>query len=146
MSIPADNLRDELLRIRDEYGELTAEAIVASATSQNSPIHGEFIWDDTEAAHQYRLVQARRLVKFVREPYVRPTGEQGRVRYFHAVQDDNRTVYSPLSEVIEDPVATAIMLKQAEREWRTMWARYQHLDEFISLVRGTVKVTEPTEE
>lgn len=147
MSIPSDNLRDELLRIRDEYGELTAEAIVASATSQNSPIHGEFIWDDSEAAHQYRLNQARRLVKIVKEPYVRPTGEQSRVRFFHAVpQDDNRTVYSPLNEIIDDPISTAIILRQAEREWRTLWGRYQHLSEFVDIVRGAVKVAEPTKE
>lgn len=147
MSIPSDNLRDELLRIREEYGDLTAEAIVSSATSASSVLHSQFEWDDTEAAHQYRLVQARRLVKYVKEPYVRPTGEQSRVRYFHAIpQDDNRTVYTPLSEVIENPISTAIMLRQAEREWRTLWGRYQHLSEFVDIVRGAVKVAEPTEE
>ena len=146
MSVPADTLRDELLRIRAEYGDLTAEAIVYSASSKSSPIHNEFIWDDSEAAHQYRLAQARKLVKYVKEPYVRPTGEQSRVRYFHAIpQDDNRTVYTPLNEVIEDPIATAILLRQAEREWRTLWGRYQHLSEFVAIVQGTVKVAEPTE-
>jgi len=140
------NLRDELLRIRAEYGELTAETIVAAATSESSAIHSQFEWDDSEAAHQYRLNQARRLVKIVKEPYVRPTGEQGKVRFFHATQDDNRTVYNPLSEIVQDPIASQILLRQAEREWRALWARYQHLSEFVDIVRGVVQVTEPTDE
>lgn len=143
MTTVNDNLRDELMRIRADYGELTAENVVRAASSPTSPLHGQFEWDDNEAAYQYRLVQARRVIRFIKEPYVRPTGEAGKVRYFHAQQDDNRTVYSPLSEVVQDPIAAQILLRQAEREWRALWSRYSHLAEWIGIVQGTVKVAAP---
>lgn len=139
-----DDLRDELLAIRKQYGVLTAEHVLAAATPVGSPLHDKFTWDDSEAAEQYRLIEARKLIRFVREPYTRPTGEPGTVRFFHPQpQASGAMVYQPLAEIVQDPIASALLMKQAEREWRALWARYQHLQEFVDLVRGAVTVAQP---
>jgi hypothetical protein len=39
----------------------TASAILAAAKPEDSPLHPAFEWDDSEAAHQYRLHQAREI-------------------------------------------------------------------------------------
>jgi hypothetical protein len=32
-----------------------------------------------------------------------------------------------------------LVLRQAEREWRQLWARYRHLSEFLGIVEGDMK-------
>lgn len=47
-------------------GRLVPEAVVEAAASPTSPLHRYFTWDDTEAAHEYRKQQARKLIRVVR--------------------------------------------------------------------------------
>lgn len=47
-------------------GRLTPDSVVEDAKSPRSPLHDWFEWDDTEAAHQWRLTQARELIRSVR--------------------------------------------------------------------------------
>lgn len=58
----SDLISRELEEIRRARGSVTAEAVVAAATPETSPLHSEFEWDDTKAGHQYRLGQARELI------------------------------------------------------------------------------------
>ena len=44
-------------------GFLRPQAVVDAARSEDSPLHGAFCWDDTEAARLYRLDQAQRLIR-----------------------------------------------------------------------------------
>lgn len=54
----------ELLRIAEKHGGLLKpEDVVSAAASPKSPLHSKFTWDDSEAAHAYRLWQARQLIK-----------------------------------------------------------------------------------
>lgn len=46
-------------------GRLTPEAVVEDARDEHSPLHDFFEWDDSEASHQYRLWQARTVIKSV---------------------------------------------------------------------------------
>jgi len=55
-------LLEELKMLEKEGGLLTATAVLARAESQNSVLHDFFEWDNTEAAYQYRLQQARMLI------------------------------------------------------------------------------------
>ena len=54
----------ELRRIAAENnGILRAEDVVAAARVRTSPLHSSFEWDDGAAAEQYRLWQARQLIR-----------------------------------------------------------------------------------
>jgi hypothetical protein len=44
-------------------GRITPEALVQAAADENSPLHGYFEWNDTDAAAKYRLMQARTLIR-----------------------------------------------------------------------------------
>lgn len=50
----------------ERSGELTPERVVDAAADEKNPLHGYFTWDDDEAAHQYRLWEARRLIRSVK--------------------------------------------------------------------------------
>lgn len=83
----------ELRKIEDRNGRLTAESVLEAARSPKHPLHGHFEWDDSAAAHHWRIEQARRLIRgvqvqveveehtintvaYVRDPSVED-GEQG---------------------------------------------------------------------
>lgn len=57
------SVRDVLRGLYERDGKLTAESVLAEAQDVSSPIHSLFEWDDTIAAHEYRLEQARRVVR-----------------------------------------------------------------------------------
>lgn len=51
---------------RRNGGILTPDAVVEDARDESSPLHEQFTWDDTEAAKQWRLEQARTLIRSVK--------------------------------------------------------------------------------
>lgn len=53
---------EELKRIQNIYGSITPEILVKEAKKRNSPLHKIFEWNDTKAAENYRLQQARILL------------------------------------------------------------------------------------
>lgn len=56
----------ELEAIRANAGGLLRpEDVLAFASDPDSALHRRFNWDDTEAAHQHRLWQARQLIRAV---------------------------------------------------------------------------------
>ncbi len=80
-------IKRELDRIQQVAGTLTAEVVLEHATAANHPLHDFFNWDDTAAAHRYRLNQARGLIiaaKIVWTKAVKQLeqGEQIKVRAF----------------------------------------------------------------
>ena len=51
--------------IYDRDGEVKASVVVDEASDEKSPLHKCFQWDDSEAAKEHRLWQARQLIKRV---------------------------------------------------------------------------------
>lgn len=56
----------ELRRINGKNGNLTPEAVVEDATPESATLHPCFEWDNQKAGHEYRLGQARHLIRAVR--------------------------------------------------------------------------------
>lgn len=48
---------------RNNGGKITATEIVEAASDPTSPMHSQFEWEDDQAAHKYRLIQARMLIR-----------------------------------------------------------------------------------
>lgn len=46
-------------------GKLKTEDVVLAAADSESPLHPAFTWDDTQAAHRWRLSEAQYLVRHV---------------------------------------------------------------------------------
>jgi hypothetical protein len=64
MSAKHEQVRQRLQALERD-GRLTPDDVVADAVNPDSPLHGEFEWDDSEAANRYRIVQARQLIRSV---------------------------------------------------------------------------------
>lgn len=54
------------VRLYQRDGQLTPSAIVKEAKKKSSTLHALFEWDDTAAAREYRLGQARNLIRRIR--------------------------------------------------------------------------------
>ena len=65
--IPAQLVGESLEQIRDANdGKLTAADVVDTAKRKTHPLHPAFTWSDADAAMQYRLHEARTLIRSVR--------------------------------------------------------------------------------
>jgi transcriptional regulator GlxA family with amidase domain len=60
----------------------TAEKFVEDATSMTSPLHMFIDWDNQTAAHEYRLVQARSVIRSLKVVYEKSNGKAYSVKAF----------------------------------------------------------------
>src|SRR5689334_11733238 len=73
---------------KENNGILLPKDVVERAKDQNSALHSWFKWDDEEAAEQWRLQQARQLI---REVYVKiklPDGKMVSEQVFVSLKND----------------------------------------------------------
>jgi len=135
------SLRDQLLAIHQAHGKLTPRLVVDAAKPAESPLHPQFEWDNNVCGDKYRLLQAADLIRSVEVRFTDSKGEKRSVREFWAVERREESGYQPLGEIVEDDIATKLLLKQAEREWKDLYERYQHLAGFVDLVKAYVANT-----
>lgn len=132
------NLRDELLKVREEYGVLTPEVLKDAARPKSHPLHSR-IFDKApkDAAEAYYTQRAQELIRVVkiRFPTIDP-GDKRTVRAFQAVRGtDQAYTYEPSEEVAADPFRRELVLREMEREWKQLKARYEAFVEFSEMVR-----------
>lgn len=70
----AQKVGTRLEHIRTRHGALTADNVVRDARPAKSPLHPFFEWDNRKAGHQYRLGQARHLIRCIDIIEVGPRG------------------------------------------------------------------------
>lgn len=124
----------ELLR-KQCKGELTPEDVLADAKHDNSPLHSYFEWNDSEAAHQHRLSQARGLIRSVVAIYVDEEKKKPAVRakaYVH-VPEPSAPHYREASHAMSQAKTRQMVLQRAWRELQAWKARYKDLKEFSDL-------------
>lgn len=63
--VKAQAVGETLEQIRERDGILETEAVLKEARKKRSPIHAAFEWDDAAAGHEYRLIQARQMIRAV---------------------------------------------------------------------------------
>lgn len=124
----------ELLR-KQCKGELTPEDILEDAKHDNSPLHEYFEWSDTAAAHQYRLQQARGLIRSVVAVYVSEDKPAVRTRAYVHVPEASAPHYREMTHAMSQTKTRQLILQQAWRDLRAWRVRYQHLKEFADLIK-----------
>jgi hypothetical protein len=122
-------------------GSLEAARLLDAARPPESVLHGQFTWDEAEAAEAHRLNQARGLIRRykVRVTYEQASGEVRDilVRGFTAASAAGehgrvRGTYLPTAGL--GGHARTVLLQRMQREVRSLRARYGHLQEFWALI------------
>jgi len=141
----------EVERIRAKNGgNATAEAVVEAAKSKRNPLHGEFEWDDAAAANEFRLVQARSLLRSIH--VIRddtPSDRPQRVYEVVTIRQENeakpKKVYQSVEEIMADPDSRAELLARALSELVAWQRRYRNLQELAVVFRAAEKLLETVE-
>lgn len=132
----AEVIRIALEKIREQQGELKPALVVEAARSSRSPLHKHFVWDDTEAAHSYRLSQAARLIRQVKiEVIESPNKKPLRVNSYVSVVRDSGRQYRPVMEVLSDDDDRDQLLSEALQALRAIKRKYATLSELTNLIR-----------
>lgn len=130
------NLREQMQSIYDKHGRLEPALVVQEASDAGHPLHNRFEWDDSVAAHKYRLDQAHELITSIKITFRKAEDTEDRsVRAFHAVRDGQGFAYEPVEKVVHNPVIREVVLADMEREWRQLYQRYQTFTEFATMVQ-----------
>lgn len=130
------DLRTELLKIREQHGILTPRIVAEAARPRSHPLHDK-VYDvpKNEAAERYYIANAAKLLRVTFRTDV--GGRPADLRSFWVVKgndEEPRSQYVPIEEIIQDPMARTIMLRQMLREWKRFKARYQVYEEFAQMV------------
>ena len=107
-------------------GTLHPEDVVTAAEPVDSILHGQFNWDNTTAAHEHRLWQARQLIR-VRVSITDDTQDEFRV-YVSLEPDRGEFGYRTMVDVMQDPEMREQLLAQARRDMNKFRRKYQQLE------------------
>jgi len=120
----------ELAAICEEHnGILRPEDVVAFAKSEATALHGYFTWKDDKAAHQYRLLQARALIRV----QVRIIPQVAKREPIYVSLRDDRVNpgggYRPLVKVLGEKDLREKLLADAFAELEHFQRKYKELEE-----------------
>lgn len=119
----------ELQRLaRRSRDPLPPSTVVDAARPKSSPLHDYFEWDDTIAAEQHRLSQARSLIAAV---ILLPFEEKPPVRAFVSLSSDRAKGggYRTIESVMASAVLRQQLLDDALEELRRVREQYRQLQE-----------------
>jgi hypothetical protein len=134
--VKASVAHKELTRLANSHGRVTPEVVVQDARRSESPLHEAFEWDDTQAANDWRMHQARGLIgSLVIEVEDRP------VRAFQVVLSDEQRAYVGTEDVLVDPILREQVVSRALREFKSWRKRYETLHELSDIFEAADRLT-----
>ncbi len=127
---------DHLEMLRKKFkGEITPEDILSDAQHDNSPLHAYFEWSDSEAARQYRLQQARGLIRAVVAVYTQPDKPAVRARAYVHINEPSTPHYRETTHAMALTKTRQMVLNSAWGELQAWRRKYADLQEFASMIR-----------
>lgn len=129
----ADKIQAELMEIaKRNGGAISPHAVVEFARNKKTALHSRFTWDDTKAAQEYRLYEARQLLRV----YVTVLdGSTAPVRAFVSLPEDRsrEAGYRPIATVMSSEERRASLLAMAFAELEVFRHKYAALSELAEV-------------
>jgi hypothetical protein len=130
----------ETLSSLAEESPLTAEKVVKEAKKIKNPLHEFFEWKDSKAAAEYRLEQARHLMRSIVVQY-QPNKDSPLIRAFVTLtKEADGEGYEVTAKVLSDKEERKRQIERALKEaeeWRRRWI---HLKEFALVFQALEKL------
>lgn len=129
---------DKAQRIGEEIASLgkkfTPYDVVEKASNTSSSMNSFFEWDDSKAANEHRLNQARSLIQKIKIVVVDVHQDKTETRAFHNVEvvisNKLEHRYVPLREVKASPVLRDQVIQKAFdelKDWERKYRQYQDI-------------------
>lgn len=136
-NVNPQEIGEELDRIRADKGKLVPADVLEAAIDENSPLHHAFEWDDSAAAKQHRLNQARRLITSIRV-LNSPTGRP-ETAYVSVKTPDRGRSFEPITEALSNEELKARVLMEVKNFIEAQQRRYSHFVEVAAALEALKK-------
>lgn len=135
ITIETKTIIDELNQVKSKNGFniLVPKEVVEFARDENTELHSKFEWDDSIAGEQYRIYQARNLIRTV---IIKDSGIDKSIHAFVSLSPDRENEgggYRGIYDVLENTNWRKQMLQDAMNELKSFEEKYKLLSE-LSLV------------
>lgn len=139
--VPAQIAGDRIESIRSRLGRVHPGDLVEDARPDDSPLHPCFEWDDSVAAENWRVQEARGvLAALVVVPVEAPESEP--VRAFIALGSDNEANdYMPIATVLSDEQLRKQALRAVLEDLNRLKTKYHQLQELRKVWEALDHVT-----
>jgi len=127
----AKTITEELLAIKKlNAGLLDPVKVVDYARNPNTALHDRFEWNDSKAAEEYRIWQARKIIS-LELIVIKGDNKERVIRAFVSLNDDRRNDgsrgYRGVMEVMSDDVLRGQLLEQAKDDMNLFKRKYYAL-------------------
>lgn len=136
----------EILRVERKKG-LTPKNLVEEAKDESNPLHEFFEWEDSVAANEYRLYQARVLineVKVIIDQKEYFAFENVAIKVSEKSEETER-VYKPVAEIIQNEELRKQILKSALHSLTYWQEKFSKYEEVKPIVKSIIKVRKKLE-
>ena len=137
---------DKLQELRDKNNGLTASIVIEEAKHKTSVLHGAFEWDDSKAAHEWRLHSARHLMRSVEIVSTSAEGDTRSLPAFVFVKTESGPQYESLARVLSDEELRIQVLNKALKEFEQWQQRYKEYEEFLNVFESFGKTRQILEQ
>ncbi len=137
-----ESVREELLYLAEQAGGyLNPKDVVAFAADPETHLHSRFTWDDTKAAEEYRLWQARKVISLEFE-VIQRNEQKKETRLFVSLVEDRKPNggYRLVSEILTDAELRRRMVEEALNEFRRIRIKYSTLKELAGIFEAIDEV------
>ena len=142
--LDAQQTGERIELLESKYGKITPQIVLSDAKKKASPLHDGFEWDDSIAAEQHRLDQARFILRQIvivtsDEDDEEPTA----IRAFVSVLDsseEGKSVYMPIGTAMENADTRQQILEKAYKELQEWGNRYKAFKEFSGVRKAIVSI------
>jgi hypothetical protein len=131
-NVPAQVVGERLEQIRAQDGDgLTPAQVLADAKPTDALLHNLFEWRNAPAANEWRLYQARHVIRALRITVPDAPGDLPKVIYANIsiAQEGNNRVYMPVQIVAADAAMQEWTITNALNYLKGFQERYRHLTE-----------------
>lgn len=128
---------------KENGGLLRAEDVVAFAKDKTTALHSRFDWDNSEAAHKWRLEQARSFIR-ITITMLEVEGKNTSIKAFVSLKTDRYQGdggYRFMVQILSNANMREQMLQDALDELKTFQAKYSLLKELTDVMIVINKIT-----
>ena len=135
------SVKTELESIAKKHrGILNPKHVVEFAKNPKTALHKKFTWDDTKAAREYRLWQAREII---RVSVTVLDGDDKCVRAFISLNNDRNANggYRSIRDVLSSEELRLMMLNEILDEYKRIESKYNRYSELEPIYKAVSRVS-----
>lgn len=141
--VAAQVAADTIIDLQKTLGKdtVTAKELLDASRDVTAPLHSCFEWDDSIAAEQFRVQQARKIISSIEIEYIKSDTPEhlARSRYFVNTVSNAPKVqgqYTTIDVAFSNEDYRTVVLKNAYRELKTFQGKYNCYQELSDVLEA----------